>query len=320
MCTDQGDPQRLFFIVGAPRSGTTLLQRMLDAHPQMAVARETHFMNKIWSRRQVFGDIASDTNWRKLLAACERLPPFVDGGYDGPSFTKKVENGPRRYGPLFRSLLVELVGSGDYALLGEKTPQHILYVSQIEELLPGARFLHIVRDPRAVTASMQRVPFSRGEVWLDARDWRSRIHSIRSLSADLSVLVYTIRYEDLVGEPVPTLHAICSFLGLEFDGAMLQYHQTPMTGYNVDINPWVRNAQRPLFVEGIDRWKHELKPSDIRDIEAQVWREMRQFDYKLDTNVSLLVYDVFRLAVKYNILRVKVRMRRRHAIFRGLIL
>ena len=81
MCTDQGDPQRLFFIVGAPRSGTTLLQRMLDAHPQMAVARETHFMNKIWSRRQVFGDIASDTNWRKLLAACERLPPFVDGGY-----------------------------------------------------------------------------------------------------------------------------------------------------------------------------------------------------------------------------------------------
>ena len=68
------------FIIGCPRSGTTLLQRMLDAHPEIAIAPETHFMQYFWQRRVEYGDLNQDDNFQQLLAQITTSPEFAETG------------------------------------------------------------------------------------------------------------------------------------------------------------------------------------------------------------------------------------------------
>lgn len=67
-----------FFLVGCPRSGTTLLQRLLDAHPDVAVAPETFFVERFWQRREEYGPLADDRCFERLLHDISAVPEFAE--------------------------------------------------------------------------------------------------------------------------------------------------------------------------------------------------------------------------------------------------
>ena len=206
------------FIVGAPRSGTTLLRMMLDTHPEMAIPPETGFLPRVlrrnrlpwFSRSTLTQMIVGSEAWRDFhldeaeLARClEKLDPF------------NVSDGLRG----FYQLYAQRFGKSRW---GDKTPNYGLIMRGIRRLLPESRCIHLIRDGRDVACSVRDLWFAPGRDYrLLGQDWARRVECIRRQNRQGAYL--EVRLEDLVLNPRKVLQEVCTFIELEFDPVMLEY-------------------------------------------------------------------------------------------------
>jgi hypothetical protein len=199
-------------VVGAPRSGTTLVQRLLLADPRCAGGQESHFLAS-------FGPVLREFDRKRSMARPHGLACY---------WTRE------RTVSLLRDLWLEAFGPVLAArpaatLLVEKTPDHALWLDVAAELVPDARVIHVVRDSRAVVASLLRAGRAEwGRTWapksLEAAVsvWRRHVEA----ALDSPIPVRLVRYEDLLDDPRHELAAIAEFAGLgsepiEIDDALL---------------------------------------------------------------------------------------------------
>lgn len=277
------------FIVGCPRSGTTLLQQMLDAHPAVAIAPETHFMQYFWQRQEYYGNLLKDDNYHHLIEDLIAHPEFSEMGLNVCEFSKAAWGGERSYQALFRLLLEQFASIRGVEIIGEKTPNHVLYIPTLKKFFPSARFIHIVRDPRAVVNSWRSVPWSTGSIAGDAQAWKGHVSAPRRCSSLLMSSLFTLHYEQLVMAPEENLRSLCQFLNLEFLPEMLTYHRKESQSVNVTREPWKANSVKPVNQNALTRWQRELSEQMVTEIEAVAWFEMRRFGYKTQTNLRQLV-------------------------------
>jgi hypothetical protein len=208
------------FIVGVPRSGTTLLRLQLDSHSDLAIPPETGL-----------GDLLAGVNGAaptraELLDAITALGTWPDFGVTREELAEAFEragrwsvaDGVRAYYALYAS-------SRGKSRYGDKTPGHARHMGAIAEALPEARFIHIIRDGRDVAASLRDLPFAPagGDMAAIAALWRDTIWRARRIAETLPHYV-EVRYERLVTEPEAVLRELCDFLELTFDPAMLEAH------------------------------------------------------------------------------------------------
>ena len=210
-----------FFIVGARRSGTTLLRLILDRHSEVAIPPESHFIPRLWSRRQRYGsnahieyleqflrDLASEHRFRqwgipvdavRARLAQLREPTFADG-----------------IGAVFRTY-AELHGKSRW---GDKTPQYLHQVGLLSHLFPESRFIHLVRDGRDVALSMVSLERLHHSVASAAYYWRRDLRKAFAAAPGLGGRLLWLPYEDLVSDPENVMPAVCSFLDLGFESSM----------------------------------------------------------------------------------------------------
>lgn len=207
------------FIVGAPRSGTTLLRLMLDAHPDLAIPPETHFFPSV--PRAVEGAAQPLEAFRRAVEESPRWGDFrLDAGeldvrleaIDGFDLSEALRTVYRLYAERF--------GKPRW---GDKTPAHLQQMRAIAAVLPEARFVHIVRDGRDVACSIVERPWGPASIDAAADWWRGQILRARADAPALPGYL-EIRYEDLVARPEPTLQAVCDLVELPYDPVMLDYH------------------------------------------------------------------------------------------------
>lgn len=265
------------FIVGVPRSGTTLLRFMLDSHPSLAIPPETGF-------------VARPLGWLRLASPREalfrsvtRLPfksgPWQDFGVDAREFRRELEKiEPFDVGEGFRTFYRLYARYQNKPRYGDKTPLYCKHVAKIEKLLPEAHFIHIIRDGRDVSLSLRPLWFAPGQdMQTLALYWRQLIQQTRA--AGHQCRAYTeIRYEQLVIDPEPALRLICNFLELDFDSAMLRYwlrvgqrlreHKACRgnMGRTLVTQEQRRAQQRltlgPPQVERVSCWKKDMTPAE----------------------------------------------------------
>jgi hypothetical protein len=209
------------FIVGVGRSGTTLLRLMLDAHPRLAIPPETHFLPELIARarlrvpaEELVDEIVAARNWD-------------DFGLDAGTLHGRVAAlGDARAATVLRafySLYAERQGK---ELWGDKTPIYVKRMRMIAEVLPEARFVHLIRDGRDVALSRRRRGMGAGKPIADvAERWRRRITLARRQARRLRGRYLELRYEDLVADPEPQLRAVCELCELELDPAMLAHDE-----------------------------------------------------------------------------------------------
>lgn len=230
---------RRVFIIGYPRSGTTLLRLMMNKHPRICVPPEAAFL--AWLHRD-FGEFSfSASAVHDFLVAL--------------SGTRKIENWKLDFAELERELIArtpanyaELCdGVYDYYIrrilrrsvdmVGDKNNTYLNEIDLLASLYPDAKFIHIVRDGRAVAASCldlaarsftsryaPRLPGTLPEI---AAHWNASIDTIlRSLSALDRDRHFTVRFENLVVNSASELRRLCGFLGVDFEQDMLRFHQT----------------------------------------------------------------------------------------------
>jgi len=267
------------FLVGCPRSGTTLLKRILNAHSAVAITPETHFIRRIWLARQDFNPLESDAKFEQLIERFVSMPEFLEMGIESNAFRTAALETPRSIPALFERLLSEFGKVHHATLVGEKTPNHLLYMPILISLFPKARFIHIVRDPRAVVQSWRSVPWSTGTLAGDAQVWRRYMMTARKNPPKHGQALLTLHYESLLRDPVGTAKQVCNFLELRYEPEMLAFHAKQDTLVNTSREPWKKNVERALDPSRLDAWRDALDPSAIARIESIAWPEMVRWGY-----------------------------------------
>lgn len=207
-------------VIGSPRSGTTLLRLMLDAHPDLAIPPETGFLalSAPFATRDAFFDAVTTypseaPAWQDFqisreafLAELCRIDPFT------------VSEGYRAFYRLYASRFHKV-------RWGDKTPTYCMHMDAIEAVLPEAHFIHVIRDGRDVALSLREMWFSPGrEIDVQATQWHTLVSTARRQGASCRNYL-EVRYEDLVLRAPLTLRRVCRFIDLPYDEAMMTYHE-----------------------------------------------------------------------------------------------
>lgn len=299
------------FLTGVPRSGTTLLQRMLDAHPDVAIAPETFFVRRFAERRKHYGRLGDPRHLAKLLDDLIGTPEFTEMDLEANPFRAMIDSisSPElEYSDVFGAWLEAFRVRRGKRFVGEKTPNHLLAMRRLEDWFPNARFVHIVRDPRAVAESWRNVPWTNGSLEADAEVWRRYLETSRR-QPPRHAPYHVVRYESLVARPEEAARAICATIGLSFDPAMLRFHEREVGALNVEREPWKADALKPLTESGADRWRERLTEDEIARIESVVWFEMRRAGYAAATSLPRLLPAALKKALE----RRRMRRNRKQA-------
>ena len=258
-------------IVGAPRSGTTLLRFMLDAHPDLAIPPETGFLPRtawlvppLFLRSRLFRLIThyprSRPNWEDfhmqpadLWESWREIRPF--------SVAEAVR--------AFYRLYARQHGKSRF---GDKTPFYARAMPAIRTLLPEVRFIHIIRDGRDVALSLRKMPFAPSqEIAALACHWKRTVTMART-DGRRSGGYFELRYEDLISDPEAKLRVICDFLRLDFDACMLDYWKGVPHRLTEFVSRYGRDGRILSSHEERLHW-HRLTACPPQLSRAGAWRE-----------------------------------------------
>ena len=229
------------FIVGCPQSGTTLLRRMVDAHPEIAITCEARWISEVVGRGRGI-DLAGRASPR-LPEVLEAHPTFATLGI-GREELERLAGGRPSY-PAFVEALFDRYGAArGKRIVGARTPGCVRDMGLLHDLFPHARFVHLVRDGRDVCLS--ELEAARFTVTAAAHWWRWHVLQGRASGARLASELYVeLRYEALVADPGGECRRLCDYLGVAFDPAMLRFHEG-RTPFETD---WTRHMPREQVEE-----------------------------------------------------------------------
>jgi hypothetical protein len=283
------------FVVGLTRSGTTLLRMMLDAHRELAIPPETHFVPDVLKAAREEGGTDA------ILAAFTENRTWADFGMDEGELRARIEAAPADDGAAaIRAFFTAYAERQGKPRWGDKTPAYMLAVQRIGRTLPESRFIHLIRDGRDVALSQSaRALNEQPPPAEQAARWVKRIRKSREQASALKGPRYVeARYEDLVRDPEPTLRRVCEFIELPWDEGMLSYHEraaerlsemagelraegshaTQEAGYRIDNHA---PTTRPPDPSKLDKWKREMSPEDVRAYEGVAGEMLKDLGYEV---------------------------------------
>jgi hypothetical protein len=282
------------FVVGVGRSGTTLLRLMLDAHPELAIPPETHFLPELVARAR------SGASTRELADEIVAARNWADFGLDADALRERVEGLERpsaaAVARCFYGLYAERQGKSRW---GDKTPIYVKRMRLIADILSEARFVHLIRDGRDVALSRRRRGMGAGKPIADAANrWRRRIELARNQAKRLRGRYLELRYEDLVADPESALRRACDLVELGYDPAMLRHHERaderlaelggdlPAAGERRGRPGTERLAAhalaaRPATAERSGTWRTEMDAGEVAEFERVAGALLVELGYEL---------------------------------------
>ncbi len=208
------------FVVGVNRSGTTLLRMMLDAHPELTIPPETHFVPELIEAAE-----ERSPTPEALLATITKQREWGDFGLTEEELLERFRAiDPLNAGDVLRAFYSAYAERAGKPRWGEKTPIYVKSMRKIERALPEARFVHVIRDGRDVALSIRDRAVKEHPIDRIAERWVRRITRAREQAKRLAHYE-EIRYENLILDTRPTLERVCEFYELPWDDALLEYHE-----------------------------------------------------------------------------------------------
>lgn len=273
----------LIFVGGCPRSGTTLVQNMLDSHPDVCGGPE-------------FDRVPDIVRLRNKLRAS------VDSGRIGVFCS--TEDIDREIGALIENLLLPYAEKRGCGLISEKTPWNVLMFQDLLEIFPEARFVFCVRDPRAVVASMLQVNARYKGKGLNppafGRNVAASIETIKKTNdagftaARQSDRVFTTVYERLVDDPERETARLCDFLRLGWSEQMINPAGKSHDGERLLDNLWYTREMYDRNPEPnrAHRWKEQLTSAEqaVVTMSFESNENLEAIGYKLSAKTLPVAY------------------------------
>jgi hypothetical protein len=272
------------FFVGCPRSGTSLLRRIGDAHAELAIIPETRWIVDPWEKR--IGLTREGHITPALLEHLRGKPRFAKFSIEHAVVNGLLAGEDRRvtYGE-FVTALFDIYGDRrNKQLVGDKTPRYVRSIPTLSELWPQARFVHLLRDGRDVCLSV--LAWGKGasnfSTWEEdtvsttALWWEWQVRLGREAGAALGRDRYhEVRYESLVADPEAECAKLCAFLGLAYDPEMPRFHEG-RTRSQPGLT--AKKAWLPVTA-GLRRWRDQMAPGDVARFEAAAGSLLDELGY-----------------------------------------
>jgi hypothetical protein len=277
------------FIVGCPRSGTTLLGRMVDAHPEVAIIHESRWIPS-WYRGRI-GLTSDGMVTQEFVRQLSRYKRFPKLELSLDSVIDLIPRGDRMSYAEFTEALFDLYGqSRGKRLVGDKTPRYVRDIPTLHELFPRSRFVHIIRDGRDTVLSIMSwgnagrtvgsfTTYARHPVQTTALWWEWQVRLGREAGARLEGSLYhELSYESFVADPAGGCRALCDFLGVSYDDSMLRFHQGKTRAFGLDA----KKSWLPV-TPGLRNWRAEMAATDVEVFEATAGELLAELGYERTT-------------------------------------
>mgnify|MGYP001824269825 CR=1 FL=1 len=261
--------ERHIVMGGAPRSGTTVLRKLFDRHPEICSGAET----------KLFVPAAYNLEW---LAQSYDLPLAE---------LSAMRDGAPSQAAFIDAFAARVRTNADKARWAEKTPQNIRHLAWISQRFPQVSIIHIVRDGRDVVCSMRQHPDWR---WVDGQ-WQKVLvpRSVESYArrwlADVAAGLewrddprYTeVRYEDLVADPQAVLRAICDGIGAGHDSEWLAgIGSAQPAGASDDGHTKRPDYEGAVSAASVGRWRTDLSTDEQAEVERLCGPQLRELGYE----------------------------------------
>ena len=240
------DTKQPLFIVGSPRSGSTLVEQILASHTNMVTLSEEpvvlktldHLTHLARDQHITYPDILNCLDETALQQARD---VYLNEAHHCLDATQQP------YQP--------------NTLMVDKHPFNIVHLNLIVRLFPQAKIVVTIRDPRDTCLSCLVQPFDYNTAMKHYYTLHDTVHIYARMmdlylkyKTTLSLHIFELKYEELVTQPEPTIHALCEFAGEDWDDNMLSYYEKKnQKHYNT---PSFDAVTKPVYTDAIDKWKH----------------------------------------------------------------
>jgi hypothetical protein len=263
----------VFFIIGRPRSGTTLLRLLFEAHPNVVIPPESPFIINLYKKyekirfwddkviHEFCEDIFKVRYFDKWMTVKEDLLNSLLEEKGDSSFQQMVRKVCLSYTSVFKKEEIKMIG--------DKNPAYSLYPGRIHKLFPEAKIIHITRDYRDNYLSLTKVNFEVPIVPLVVYRWKFAYRRMQKLKKKYPELVYSIRYEDLATNPEKQFNKICEFLGLDFDPHVLEFYEKKeevekLYADSKEIAVVHKSLFKPISTDRMNLWKTEMTERQVK--------------------------------------------------------
>lgn len=291
MLADKLDEIPFFFIIGRPRSGTTMLSTILDANSHTAMPIESKviihlyfkFKNvKKWNEQNLilfYDAIFKQPKIDSWILNKEQLKKDILTLGENASFQRLIK--------LIYLNYVSFFDKESICIIGDKNPGYSYVISHLKILLslfPNAKIIHLTRDYRDHYLSMSKVDFEGNHLSLVCYRWQYSFREVRKLMANKTEQYYFLRYEDLVQQPEKQVEYICNFLEIPYHVSMLEYYKIKdkvLSVYPEDlVMKYHSSLFHPISADFINKWKKKLSMQQIEMADAIVGKVAEEAGYK----------------------------------------
>ncbi len=273
----------MYVVTGTRRSGTTLLQAIFNAHPDVCSPPESHFFREYivsgkWERlfkrggiRAVVDNLRRNEDFGRLHIDAEEIA--------GMCRENNIDITAGNFFMMSLSLFANTMGKKKIA---EKDPFYIECLPFVEKVFPDAYIIHIIRDPRDVVLSLKKVKWANADVAQHSYYYRERVPPARRFGEENFGAKYVeIFYEDLLRHPEREIKRLCGRLGLDFREEMLKFHEHSDRIYVPGEVEWKNNIRRPIMSDNLGKWRTELTEGEVYKVETVCKRCFDELPYEL---------------------------------------
>jgi hypothetical protein len=275
------------FIVGAPRSGTTLLQYILRSHPRLSLPTgESQFMIPLYRNASSFGDLSRKENVRRPLQEMyRRSANFLDTDLHGMRFeidslaAELHAQGCNTIPKIIAGLFEKNARGEGKERWGDKTPYYILHLRTIIEMFPDAQIIHIIRDGRDCALSMFKRKFDLNvyNTYNAAGLWQQFVETGQKVGRELGPEKYfEFRYEDLLMDQVSIMKRICNFLDEDYSESLINFKTSSEHGKTPLL-------QKRVQKDNAEKWRKLMTSWQIRVFESAAGDTLVHNGYSLTT-------------------------------------
>lgn len=276
------------FVLGSPRSGTTLLYDMLLSAGGFAVyLAESNVFNLLEPR---FGDLSSRANRKRLLESWLESKLFRASGLDAELIRQRILEDCRSGADFLRIVMGEICTLQGVRRWAENSPEGMLYLPLIKQLIPEALVIHIIRDGRDVATSLGRLRYVRAFPWETRHSligcglyWEWIVQQGRSFGHSAGDDYLEVHFEDLLAQPAETLAQVSRFIDQPLDYELIR---TVAYGSVSKPNTSFRAERPDGEFNPVGRWKKSFSQQQLLRFEQLVGATLRELGYVLATSAS----------------------------------
>jgi hypothetical protein len=277
------------FVLGCPRSGTTLLYDMLLSAGGFAVyLAESNVFNVLALR---FGDLAEKSNRERLLEVWLGSKLFRATGLNCQLIEQKVLGECHNAGDFLHIVMSEIARSQGMQRWAENSPECLLHLPLVKQLIPDALVIHIIRDGRDVATSLEKVRYVHPFPWEERQNligsgayWEWIVQRGRAYGKRLEKDYLEVHFEDLIASPQETLNQVGRFIDHELDHERIRQ---VAYGSVAKPNSSFKTESLGSSFNPVGRWRKAFSPEQLVRFERMIGATLRELGYIPETDQAV---------------------------------